>query len=175
MKKLLALLVALCMMCSVAAMAESTQAVELNWSDVEEVANDIGGAFVGIDLGLVIWAPNDYVVVSELPEEYTEKGIYGMIAKEDLTGAIALQYVDVKGATLEECVASIEGATDPKAMVINGFPCINFDMKEMDATCVAFATEQGRLFVLSFLPVSDEEFAAVSTIMVASIQNAPEE
>lgn len=98
-----------------------------------------------------------------------------MIAKEDLTGVIALQYVEANGATVEECVANIEGATDPKEMVINGLPCINFDLKEMDATCVAFATEQGKLFVLSFLPMSDEKFATVSTIMVASIQTAPEE
>lgn len=172
MKKLVALLVALCMMCSVTAMAETTEAVELNWSDVEELANEIGGVFVQIDLGLVIWAPNGYVVLSELPEEYTEKGIYGMIAKEDLSGAIALQYVDVNGTSLADCVAAIEGASDPREMVINGYPCINFDLKEMDATCVAFATEQGKLFVLSFLPMSDAEFAVVSTVMVASIQSA---
>ena len=175
MKKLFAVVLALCLLCGCTAMAETAQAVELNWSDVEEVANHLGGAFIGIDLGLVIWAPNDYVVLSELAEEYTSKGIYGMIAKEDLTGVIALQYVEANGATVEECVANIEGATDPKEMVINGLQCINFDMKEMDATCVAFATEQGKLFVLSFLPLSDEEFATVSTIMVASIQTAPEE
>ena len=173
MKKLFALMLALCLMFSVA-MAE--EPVEMNWQDVAAAAEEVGGQWFSIDLGLVVWAPNDFFVVNEIPEAYAEKGIYGMFAALDddnnLTGAITLQYVEASGASVEECVANIEGAADPKSMVINGYPCVNFDLPEQDATCVAYGTEQGNLFVVSFLPLSNADFAAKSVIMVASIQAA---
>ena len=170
MKKLFALMLALCLMLGCTALAEET--TELNWADVQSSAEQIGGQFIPIDLGLAVWAPNDYYVLSDLNEEYTSKGIYAMIAPEDFSGAIALQYVEANGATAMECVANIEGAVDPKEMTINGFPCVNFDLPEMDATCVAFETEKGNLFVISFLPISNAEFAKIATIMVASLQSA---
>ena len=174
MKKLFALMLALCLLCSVA-LAEGP--VELNWADVEAAAEEVGGQFFAIEaLGLVVWAPNDFYIVNESPEEYAERGINGMFAAVDeegnLTGAITLQYLDVNGASVEECVAAIEGASDPQDMIINGFPCVSFDLPEMDATCVAYATEQGNLFVVSFLPLSNADFAAKSVIMVASLQSA---
>ena len=173
MKKLFALMLALCLMFSVA-MAET--AVEMNWQDVAGAAEEVGGQWFSIDLGLAVWAPNDFFIVNEIPEDYTSKGIYGMFAALDddgnLTGAITLQYVEANGASVEECVANIDGAADAKPMVINGYPCVNFDLPEMDATCVAYGTEQGNLFVVSFLPISNTDFAAKATIMVASIQSA---
>ena len=170
MKKIFALMLALCLMLGCTALAE--EPTELNWADVEAAAEEVGGQFIPIDLGLAVWAPNDYYVLSELNEEYTSKGIYAMIAPEDFSGAIALQYVEANGATALECVSNIEGAVDPKEMIINGFPCVNFDLPSMDATCVAFETEQGNLFVVSFLPLSNTDFAAKATIMVASLQSA---
>jgi len=174
MKKLFALMLTLCLMLCSAALAEG--AVEMNWADVAPAAEEIGGQFLAIELGLAVWAPNDFYVVNEIPEAYAEKGIYGMFAELDnegnMTGAITLQYVKANGATVEECVSNIEGAADPKSMVINGYPCVNFDLPEMDATCVAFGTEQGNLFVISFLPISNPDFATKATIMVASLQSA---
>ena len=117
MKKLFALMLALCLLCSVA-LAEGP--VELNWADVEAAAEEVGGQFFAIEaLGLVVWAPNDFYIVNEIPEEYAERGINGMFAAVDeegnLTGAITLQYLDVNGASVEECVAAIEGASDPQS------------------------------------------------------------
>ena len=171
MKKLFALMLALCLLCS-AALAEGS--VELNWSDVEAAANEIGGQFIAIDLGLMVWAPAGYLVLSDLNEEYTSQGIYALIAPEDLSGAIALQYVEANGADVMDCVNAIDGATDAQPMVINGLPCVNFDMAAMDASCVAFGTEQGNLFVVSFMPMSDADFATKATVMVASIQQVEE-
>jgi len=169
MKKLFALVLSLCLLCSIA-MAE--EAAEMNWADVEAAAAEYNGVFFPIDLGLKVWAPADYLVYTQdqLPEDYTSKGIYALITPEDGSGAIALQYVEANGAEVMDCVNAIEGASDPKAMVINGFPCVNFDLKAQDATAVAFGTEQGRLFVVSFMPISNADFAKIATIMVASLQ-----
>lgn len=169
MKKLFTLMLALCLLLCSVAVAEP---VTVNWTDVEAAANEVGGQFIAIDLGLMLWAPEGYLVYSELPEEYTSQGIYALITPEDGSGAIALQYVQANGATVADCVANIEGASDAQEMIINGLPCVNFDMKAMDATCVAFGTEQGNLFVVLFMPMTSEDFAAKSTIMVASIQSA---
>ena len=138
MKKLFALMLALCLMFSVA-MAE--EPVEMNWEDVAAAAEEVGGQWFSIDLGLIVWAPNDFFVVNEIPEAYAEKGIYGMFAALDeegnLTGAITLQYVEVNGASVEECVAKIEGAADPKSMVIGEAPL----MKDLeDVTSVDLVT-----------------------------------
>ena len=169
MKKLFALMLALCLMCSVA-MAET--ATEINWADVEAAAAEINGVFIPIDLGLQVWAPADYLIMTDLSEEYTNLGITTLIANEDLSGAIALQYVEANGASVEECVANIPGAEDAEPVVINGLECINFDMPSMDATSVAFATEKGNLYVISFMPMSNTDFAAKATIMMASLSLA---
>jgi len=177
MKKLFALLLALCLLCSVA-MAE--EATTMNWEDVAAAAEEVGGQFIAIDLGLMVWAPNDFYVINEIPEAFASQGIYAMFASLDeatgeITGAITLQYVEANGATAAECVSNIEGAAEPKDMIINGFPCVNFDLPANDASCVAYETEKGNLFVISFLPMTNVDFAAKATIMVASIQAVPEE
>ena len=175
MKKLSALLLALCLLFSVAV---AEDAVVLNWDSVSQVADDVGGQWLAInDLGLVLWAPNDLYVVEEIPDEYADKDVKGMfISRNDetgeITGTITFQYIEANGADVMECVNAIEGAANAKAMVINGLPCVNYDMPEEDATCVAYATEKGNLFVISFLPVSDEAFAGQALLMMASIQNA---
>ena len=47
MKKLLALVMSLCLLCACCAYAEET--VEINWSDVEEQASAIEGQFAPMD------------------------------------------------------------------------------------------------------------------------------
>ena len=64
MKKIFALMLALCLMLGCTALAE--EPTELNWADVEAAAKEVGGQFIPIDLGLAVWAPNDYYVLSEL-------------------------------------------------------------------------------------------------------------
>ena len=140
MKKLSALLLALCLLFSVA-LAENV--VELNWESLSAVADDIGGQWITIDdLGLAMWMSNGFEVVNEIPAEYADKKVTNMfVYKDEETG-------------------------------INGLPCVNYDMPEEDATCVAYGTEKGNLFVISFLPASDEMFATEAMVMTASIQTA---
>ena len=169
MKKLFALMLALCLLCSVA-MAED--AVEANWADVEAAAANYGGDFVAIEeMSLKIWLPNGYSAYDP-DEESAGKGIFRVYAPEDGSGAVALQYVEANGADVATAVNAIEGASDAKPMVVNGLSCINFDMKDDDATCVAFGTQKGNLFVMIFAPMSSAAFAEIAPIMLASLQSA---
>ena len=175
MKKFFALMLALCLLCSVA-MAE--EADEMNWEDYAAATEEVEGQWLSISsLGLVLWAPNDFYVVNEVPEEFASDDVQGMFVSMDeesgaITGAIIFQYIEANGADVMDCVNAIDGAVEAKPMVINGFPCVNFDLPAKDATCVAFGTEQGNLFVSTFLPLSNTDFAAKATIMMASLQSA---
>lgn len=177
MKKIFALMLALCLMLGCTALAE--EPTELNWEgDYVAAAENIGGQWLSIDaLGLVLWAPNDFIVVNEIPEEFASDDVQGMFVSVDeesgaITGAIIFQYIEASGADVMDCVNAINGAEGAQPMVINGFPCVNFDLPAKDATCVAFGTEQGNLFVVSFLPLSNADFGAKATIMMASLQSA---
>ena len=175
MKKLSALLLALCLLFSIA-LAENV--VELNWESLSAVADDIGGQWITIDdLGLAMWMSNGFEVVNEIPAEYADKKVTNMFVYKDeetgeTTGTIIFEYVEVDSADVMEYVNAIEGASDAEAMIVNGLPCVNYDLKDEDATCIAFGTEKGNLFVISFLPASDEMFATEAMVMTASIQTA---
>ena len=171
MKKLFALLLALCLLGSVA-MAE-TAAKEINWSDVEAAAAEIPGGFVTIEeLGLNIWLPEGYAA-QEVTAEQQEQGIFALYRAADASGAVGFQYYPIEGDVDVAAVTSaIPGASDAEALVINGLSCINFDIKEVNASCLAFGTQQENLLVITFAPINSEDFAAKAQIMVASIQNA---
>ena len=60
MKKLVVLILALCMLCSVAS------AADLNWADAEEAASKIAGEFKTFDeISVKIWIPDVLKAVGE--------------------------------------------------------------------------------------------------------------
>lgn len=172
MKKLFALMLALCLMFSVA-MAE-TATEDLNWADVESLAAEVGGNFVHIDLGLIMWVPEGYEATAEVSDELAELGFIGTIAPADGSGVVAFQYVEAEGADFDDVIAAIPGAQNPKVMVINGIACVNFDLvlNGVLASCVAFPTEQNNIYVIDFMPMDNADFAVLSTVMLGSIQTA---
>ena len=89
MKKLVVLILALCMLCSAAF------AADLNWSDVEEAASQIAGEFKTFDeISVKIWIPDTLQAV-ELSDDDRENGYIGYFADEN--SAVAVQYVDMNG------------------------------------------------------------------------------
>jgi len=94
MKKLVVLILALCMLCSVAS------AADLNWADAEEAASKIAGEFKTFDeISVKIWIPEVLQAV-ELSDEDRESGYIGYFASDD--AAVAVQYVNMEGMSLEE-------------------------------------------------------------------------
>ncbi len=174
MKKLLALIVALMMLATVA-FAEAAPA--LNWSDFEPAleAGGVTGQFYTFDqIAIKIWLPDGMNAV-ELTDEDKEAGYIGYYMPDDQSAAVAVMYVDVNGMSLEEYAAYLEseaGATEIEVGTVNGFPCVSYKLPEQDTVSVTFTTEAGYALEVTCTPASEENADLVWGAVVGSIQAA---
>ena len=169
MKKLVVLILALCMLCSVAF------ADELTWASVEEAASQIAGEFKTFDeISVKIWMP-DVLQAVELSDEDRSNGYIGYFMTEDQSSAVAVMYVDMNGMSLEEYEAQLkemDGVSDIEAGTVNGLPALSYAIKEKDTGVLAFTTQKGYILEVSCAPISDEGFAQVVGVILSSIQSA---
>ena len=167
MKKLVVLILALCMLCSVAF------ANELTWASVEETASQIAGEFKTFDeISVKIWIPEVLQAV-ELSDEDRESGYIGYFASDD--AAVAVQYVNMEGMSLEEYEAQLKEdseVSDIEAGTVNGLPALSYAIKEKDTGVVAFTTEMGYILEVACGKMSAESLAAVVPFIISSIQSA---
>ena len=172
MKKLLTLVLALCLMMTVA-LAEETPS--LTWSDFEPVLEAAGvtGQFYNFDdVAVKIWLP-DGINPVELTEEDTEKGYIGYFADEEQSCAVAVMYVDVNGMTLEEYgeyLGGLDDVTEVEMATVNGLPCVTYTMPGQDCVCISFTTEAGYVLEVTCSPQSVENADLVWGAVAASIQ-----
>ena len=182
MKKLAAIILSLAMLlCAGAAFAteadgtaEQTGAIEINWADIEaQGAETIAqGEFVNFDeIAVKMWMPTALAAV-ELTDDDKAQGYIGYYQPEDGSAAIAVMYVDANGMTLAEYKDQLTqiGATDIEDVVINGMEAVSYVLEESNVACVSFTTDAGYIFEVSGAPQSDESFAALLSIVMASIQ-----
>ena len=170
MKKILAIVMALCLL-GACALAEAT---EVKWADFAEAvaANGIEGDIYPIsDLGVSMFIPNVFQEV-ELSEEDVQNGYLCYLTTEDQSAAVAVMYANLGSASLEDYAATLPevGATDIDNCVINGIPAVSYQMPENDTVNVAMLTDTGYGIEFVFSPASDEGFQTVAAIMTASIQ-----
>ncbi len=175
MKKLFAVLMALCLMGS-AALAETV--TEINWNDVfgpAVEAGQVAGDFVTFDeIAVKIWLPEG-LNATELTEEDRAKGFIGYFTDEKASATVAVQYVDVSGETLEDYFAELKNMDDvsePEMVLVNGIPAVNYELPAQDSTTIAFATEAGYILEVTMAPVSAEGAEMVWGAVGASIQAA---
>ncbi len=165
MKKLVVLILALCMLCSVAF------ANELTWASVEEAASQSAGEFKTFDeISVKIWIPEVLQAV-ELSDEDRESGYIGYFASDD--AAVAVQYVNMEGMSLEEYEAQLKEdseVSDIEAGTVNGLPALSYAIKDKDTGVVAFTTEMGYILEVACGPLSNEGFAQMVGIILSSIQ-----
>ena len=165
MKKLVVLILALCMLCSVAF------ANELTWASVEESASQIAGEFKTFDeISVKIWIPEVLQAV-ELSDDDRESGYIGYFASDD--AAVAVQYVNMEGMSLEEYEAQLKEdseVSDIEAGTVNGLPALSYAIKDKDTGVVAFTTEMGYILEVACGPLSNEGFAQMVGIILSSIQ-----
>ena len=165
MKKLVVLILALCMLCSVAF------ANELTWASVEESASQIAGEFKTFDeISVKIWIPEVLQAV-ELSDEDRESGYIGYFASDD--AAVAVQYVNMEGMSLEEYEAQLKEdseVSDIEAGTVNGLPALSYAIKDKDTGVVAFTTEMGYILEVACGPLSNEGFTQMVGIILSSIQ-----
>ena len=169
MKKLSALILALCLMLCGTALAESA----VNWEDITpalEAAGVTGDFYTFEEIAIAIFIPEG-MVQAELPDE----SYIGYFTAED-GSAIALQYVNVDGMDLETFAGALEsvGATEIEIGTVNGLPCVSYEMPENQTVNVAFTTEAGYILEVICGPVSTDEDKLGASFVLVSIQSIAE-
>ncbi|MBO4471317.1 MAG: hypothetical protein J5841_06155 [Clostridia bacterium] len=174
MKKLFALLMALCLMLCACAYAEETK--EINWSDFEEQAAQIEGQFCPIaDLGVMMYIPSIFGTV-ELSDEQKAAGVISLLSTADGAGRISFTYQDLGDMDADTYLDELAkaGATDFEVAVLNGRNALSYDLvvNDVKTTNVVVEIEDAKMLTISFAPMDDEGFAELAGILTASIQNA---
>ena len=169
MKKLIALVLALLMLGSVACAED----VNLSWDDVAEAANTIEGEFKTFDeISVKIWIP-DVLKETELSDADRERGYIGYFMTDDQSAAVAVQYVNMESMSLDDyqkTISEVEGVTDIEKGTVNGLDALSYEYNGNGV--IAFTTEMGYILEVSCGPLSDEGFKAVAAIVISSIQPA---
>ena len=175
MKKILAVIMALCMMLSVAALAE--EPVALNWEDFEPAleAGGVTGQFYTFDeIDIKMWLP-DGINPVELTDEDKANGYIGYFMPEDQSATVAVMYVDVNGMSIEEYaeqLATMDDVTEIEQGTVNGFPCVSYNMPKQDSVSITFTTEAGYALEVTCTPMSEENAELVWGAVISSIQAA---
>ena len=183
MKKLFALILAALMVlgCVAVASAEQAQTLQLNWEEYaaeieasEEAKATLAGDFVTMEeIALKLYIPAAFEQV-ELTDEDREAGYIAYFAMGEDMG-IGIQYVDADGMSLEEYAQLLtEDSIECTNAVVNGLPALAYSFTEDDreTAVLAFSTEKGYILEISFVPANDKGFAAVATVVMASVQAA---
>ena len=141
MKKLFALVLALCLLCGCTALADN----EISWEQVEpllEQAGVNGNLYTFDQIAVAIFIPEGMESV-ELPND----SYIGYFAAED-GSAVAVQYVNVEGMDLETYTAALPGvgATEIETGTVNGMPCVTYEIPANKTMNIAFTTEAVALF-----------------------------
>ncbi len=183
MKKLFALILAALMVlgCAAVASAEQEQTLELNWEDFakeieasEEMKAAWSGDFVTMDeIAMKLYIPAAFEQV-ELTDEDREAGYIAYFAMGEDMG-IGIQYVDAGGMSLEEYAQLLtDDGVECTNAVVNGLTALAYSFTEDDreTAVLAFSTEKGYILEISFVPANDKGFAAVATVVMASVQAA---
>ncbi len=183
MKKLFALILAVLMVlgCVAVASAEQAQTLQLNWEEYaaeieasEEAKATLAGDFVTMEeIALKLYIPAAFEQV-ELTDEDREAGYIAYFAMGEDMG-IGIQYVDADGMSLEEYAQRLtEDGIECTNAVVNGLPALAYSFTEDDreTAVLAFSTEKGYILEISFVPANDKGFAAVATVVMASVQAA---
>jgi len=169
MKKLFALMLALCLVLCSAALAEN----EISWEQVEPLLteNGINGEFVTFDqIAVKVWIPEGMAAVEGMPENYI-----GYFATED-GDAVAVTYVNVEGMDLNTYAEQVaaNGGENIEAGTVNGLPCITYEFTSDAGLCqvCSFTTEAGYVLEVAVGPLADDNAKLGASVVLASIQAA---
>ena len=171
MKKLIAILISLCLMLAAAGAFAETATTEMSWETVEPLLETYGleGDFETFDeVAIQIWIPSS-MTRSELTQEDVDKGFIAHFLDEDQTAQVSVMYVDVDGTTLEEYEKMLPdyGVSDIEELVINDIPALSYTVEETDSVTIAFETEGGYILEITMAPKSAEG-ADIAWYIVAS-------
>ena len=168
MKKLFALALALCLLCGCTALADN----EITWEQVSPQLEAAGvtGDFVTFDeIAVKVFIPTGANAV-ELSDEDKSNGYIGYFTDES-GDAIAVQYVNVDGMSLEDykaAVEAVEGVTEVEAGTVNGLPCISYEYN--GCLVCSFTTQMGYILEVVVGPLANDAEKVAASFVLASIQ-----
>ena len=173
MKKLFAVMIALClMMTAFAAFAAETEPTIVLWSAFEEEAAKIEGQFAAISgVGLKMFIPAEFKD-TVLSEETVQGGtILVLKADNEEKAVVSAQVVGTDIVSFKDLVES-RGST-ARPMVVNGISCYQFAVNTdgVISSCFAFSAGE-QVLVFSFSLADQEPYTSLYKLMAASIQTA---
>ena len=174
MKKLFALVLMLCMLCTVA-VAEN--ASEMNWTDVEPTLTEQGltGDFAVLDqLGLKVWLPEGLNAV-EVSEADAAAGRLALFTDAENTAYLAVDAVNVEGMTIDqyyENAKATEGVSDVEMITANGLNAVVYKSESLNFWSASLVDTNSNIISFVMGPASEEGSQIVFSVIVASIQPA---
>ena len=174
MKKLFAVAVMLCLLCT-AAFAEDTST--MNWADVEPTLTEQGlaGGFVVFEqLGLQIWLPEGLNQV-EVSETDAAAGRLALFMDAEKTGYLAVDAMNVEGMTLDqyyEKAKATEGLSDVEMVTVNGLNAVVYKSESMDFWSASLVDANSNIINFVMGPASEDGSQIVFSVILASLQPA---
>ena len=171
MKKIFALILAAALMLGCTALAEENT---FNWEEIapQVEAMGLGGQFYTFEeIALQIFIPDGFVDAAVPDDSHI-----GYFQAED-GSTVGVMYVPADGMDLDTYASKLEGvgAADIEKGVLNGMPCVTYEMPEKKSINIAFATEAGYILEAYCGPINSEEEKVPAGIILASIQPYTEE
>lgn len=169
MKKLFALLLALMMLLSTAALAEETPVSVVQKVVFEEI---FPGTWVQFEQGFEIYLPSDWLVL-EATEEEQAMGIAFSVASPDGAYMMTLAWsaLEVEATILD--MQEVLAAQYPVELIeINGIGMLVMGDPENDTlSIIAMDAAEPGYYSFVFAPMSSEELRAYATVIAASLRN----
>lgn len=172
MKKILALLVLVCVALMPAAMAETITWEEVGAPVVE--AAKLEGEFVSLsEMGLALWLPTELGYV-EPSEEDAAAGRYALFIDAEQSFYVAVDALNVEGLTLDQALenAVANGMNEPEIDNINGLDAVTYDDPANGISCIVLVDTNSNMIVFSFGPTNTEEGQLVAGIIGSSLMPA---
>ena len=173
MKKLFALALALCLLCSFALAEEEIPT--LNWADVEDQVKE-SGSFQQVTfpdvVTLLYWVPNNMaaVDVSQFPDEVPPVAAF---ATED--GNRVLRVFALNTTGLEDYLNTLQaqGAASFKNVTVNGIDCVGCENEAQNNDIFIVPITETQVLVYVFTPLNgDDDWDGTKVAMVSSVQVA---
>ena len=160
MKRFLALVLAMMMLCVGVAVAEET-------------VYPYEGAWVTFEDGFAVYLPADWVEV-EVQDEWLEAGIFYVAASPDGARTVQIAWAETEVTTYEELQAAMATVYPDATIVQNeaGIQFVTYENAENDvATLIALDATKNGMYLFNFTPASDEDFAAIALAIAGSLTN----
>lgn len=172
MKKLIAIL----LVCLLAAVAAAETVEELNWADVSA---ELGGSGTNEsfatypETSLVVWIPAD-LEAEELTDDDRTNGYIGYYSNADQSLLLAVVRVQLSDMTFDDYVEKISGdetLENVARLTVNGLPAVSYYMPENDSLNISVADGTDYAVEVTMAPGSAEGNDGIWKLISASVQS----